>query len=101
MLESSILPQPRNEGERHKYLQIPAVSLLKPFEDDLFKMVENTQFGRINSNMQKRLNEDAKKIPNEKRLLVKADKTHNLYAVTKEKYDKLMMDNITTSYKKA
>ena len=36
-----------------------------------------------------------------KEIIVRADKTRNLYAITKTSYDKLLRDNITKSYKQA
>ena len=47
------------------------------------------------------LKEDVKKIKGSKNLLVSADNTANYYSVSKESYNKLLVENITSSYKKA
>ena len=44
---------------------------------------------------------DTEKIRKMKEIIVPADKTRNLYAITKTSYDKLLRDNITKSYKQA
>ena len=50
---------------------------------------------------EKELNEDIKLIKNENRLLVKGDKSTNFYKLQATKYNQLLNDNITKTYKKA
>ena len=45
------------------------------------------------------MRKDTKTIKNSKDIIVKADKTRNLYQVPKEQYSKLMKENITKNYK--
>ena len=46
------------------------------------------------------MNEDIDNIKSCRSLLVPADKSRNIYKVEKSKYEKLMHDNITKTYKK-
>ena len=79
----------------------PQIEDMKPFENDLIKMIENVQFRKVNNNFQTTMKDDIRKIKNSKKLLIPADKTRNLYELDKAQYEKLMKDNITKSYKKA
>ena len=78
----------------------PRVNELEAFEDDLLKMIENIDFRRASNDLQRRLDKDIQKIKNSKDVIVPADKTRNLYAVPKKKYE-LFRENITKSYKPA
>ena len=80
----------------------PTNRLLLPFENDLYHMIQNIKFSdpRHVPAFQKQLSKDAKNIKNSTDLYVPADKTTNLYKVSKENYQKLLHDNITKTYKK-
>ena len=54
---------------------------LNQFESDLYDMVQNIEFKKVKS-------------------LIPADKTNNLYKLTTEEYNKLLLENISKSYKK-
>ena len=75
--------------------------MLKPFEDDLIKLVRNVEFKRIESPFLKKLNEDAKFITENENIFVFADKTTNIYSVSKENYEKVLKENVTKHYKKS
>ena len=80
----------------------PQVDELVAFEDDLMKLIENLQFRRIKRNeLQRRLDKDTERIKSCKDVIIPADKTRNLYMVSKKSYDKLLVDNITKSYRPA
>ena len=79
----------------------PSIPQLKPFEEDLLKLIENIKFRKVHSPLQDQLKEDSKKIRSNKNLLVPADKTNNYYSVNPQQYDKLMKDNVTTTYKRS
>ena len=70
----------------------PQIQDMKDFENDLLKLVENTEFRTVSDEF---LREDV----NDK-LFVSADKTQNYYEITKENYIKILHDNITKTYKK-
>ena len=54
------------------------ISQLKPFEDDLCKLIEDVRFRKVSSPLQNKLNEDLKRIRNESSILVPADKNKQL-----------------------
>lgn len=74
---------------------------MKPFEDDMFQLVENVKFKQVRNKFQQKLRRDVKKINSSKKVLVFADKTRNVYELDKNQYDKLLRENITKTYKKA
>ena len=78
----------------------PPNNELKLFEKDLYDMVRNIQFRPVKNDFQKELKEDIRKIKNTENLIVQADKTTNLYEVSKDTYDKLMVEHISKDYKK-
>ena len=76
------------------------MKLLELFEKDLFKIVENIKFRKINCEFQDKLNSDIKGIKSSRKTLKPADKTSNFYKITKKKYEQLLKNYITTTYKK-
>lgn len=79
----------------------PQIKELQNFENDLFHLVNNVQFTNFRSPFQRKLTEDVKKINNSKNVLLLADKTRNIYEVSETRYNKLLADNITSTYKKS
>ena len=79
----------------------PAIPQLKPFEDDLLRMVEEVKFRTICSPFQRKLSEDKRRIDNMNNILVPADKTNNYYSITPTDYSKLMKDSVTTTCRKS
>ena len=77
----------------------PQIDEMKPFEDDLLRMIENIQFRKVNDDFQSTLKNDIKKIKDSTKMFIPADKTRNLYEVEKTQYEKLLRDNITKNYK--
>ena len=73
---------------------------LNSFESDLSDMVHNVEFKRVSSEFQGNLSKDIKLINEDPLLFFPADKTNNLYKLSKDNYNKLLTDNITKSYKK-
>ena len=63
-------------------------------------MVRNIDFKRVSSEFQSNLSKDIKRINEDPAFFIPADKTNNLYKLSKDKYNKLLTDNITKSYKK-
>ena len=79
----------------------PPVEELKEFEDDMLKMVQSLKFKQVNDPFLNKLNGDAERIKKETKLLISADKTTNFYKLEPSKYNDLLEQNITKSYKKA
>ena len=79
----------------------PQDSALTAFENDLYELVHSIQFSNNCNQFQHRLKKDMKEINSSSSIFVPADKTTNLYNVSKEQYEKLLNENITATYKKA
>ena len=63
-------------------------------------LLKSIKFRATKSSFQRQLTEDIRTIKNTKTTLTFADKTSNVYKVTKEQYEKLLNNAIMTSYKK-
>lgn len=79
----------------------PQCTELEQFEDDLLNLTKNIKFKKTNSQFQNKLKSDVSRIKTNPNILVFADKTSNLYEVSKSEHEKLLKDNITKTYKKA
>jgi hypothetical protein len=79
----------------------PPIPELKEFEDGMLNLVQNIEFTNVDKQFQKKISSDTKKIKEDDKLLIAADKTTNFYKLKPEDYDTLLKDNITKSYKKA
>ena len=79
----------------------PKNPLIYEFENDMYNMIQNIQFKNVKNNFQSKMQLDLKSIKDSGKIYVKADKTHNMYAVEPKEYDKLLSDNITKLYKKS
>ena len=79
----------------------PTIDELKEFEDGMLDIIQTTKFKPVNSKFLADLNNDVKRIKNESKLLIPADKTTNFYKMEPAAYNKLLEENITKSYKKA
>ena len=80
---------------------LAAVDELGPFESDLQQMISSIEFRSIRNKFLTKMNEDIKNINNTKELLFNADKSSNIYIMTKEDYKKHLVNNITKTYKKS
>ena len=58
-------------------------------------MVRNIEFKRAHTVFQNQLNRDVNMINKDPLLFIPADKSNNLYKVSKDTYGKLLQDNIT------
>ena len=67
----------------------------------LYDLVIGIKFRKYSNTFQKHLKEDIKKIVDEERMFIAADKTTNLYKVTNDKHDELLKKQINKDYKKA
>ena len=79
----------------------PNVDELSDFENELMLLVKNIEFRNINNNFQKNLNADIKRINTTEKVLVKVDKSRNIYQLDKNDYKKYLRENITKTYKKS
>ena len=70
------------------------------FENNLIALVKNIKFRKYNNSFQTKLNKDVKSLRNSNKTVTFADKTTNLYLLTKEEHDKLLQNAVTSKYKK-
>ena len=77
----------------------PTSNLLKPFEDELFEKIANLEFNEHRSKFQNKMAETVMLIKKSKNVFVCADKTTNIYEVSPDQYNKLLIDNITKDYR--
>ena len=73
---------------------------LLAFENNLIALMKNIRFRRYNTSFQIKLNKDIKLLRNSNKTVTFADKTTNLYFLTKEEHDKLLQNAVTSKYKK-
>ena len=78
----------------------PVVKELSDFEKDLCDLINKITFRRINCTFQRKLNEDIGNIKASTKVYASADKTSNIYKTSKEEYNKLLDNAITSTYKK-
>ena len=67
----------------------------------MYDMIRNVEFTNIRNEFLDHLNRDIESIRSSKNVLVFADKSTNLYELSRENDQKLLHDNITQTYKKA
>ena len=77
------------------------VKELIPFENDLIVLVQNIRFGNTRNDFQKKIKKDIQLIKSSDKTVTFADKTTNLYRLTKAEYDHMINNAITSKYKKA
>ncbi len=95
---------PEEEDHLYQYpvrFSAPPCDDLARFEDDLFDALKTIKFRRQSNAFQDRLKEDIKKITSSEKVFVPADKTGNMYTVSKNTYDSLVAKAVHKDYKKA
>lgn len=98
-LNGQHLNSPANTYGLNSTKSPPPISELNAFEEDLVKMVENIQFTKVHDQFLNNLSTDAKKINESPNVITFADKTRNIYEVKPGQYNKLLTEDITTTYK--
>ena len=78
----------------------PQLKELTAFEDDLYKLTKNIEFRTVNNKFQDDLKQSIKSIQTSPDIIVKADKSRNLYSLTTDEYTKLLAENVTADYRK-
>ena len=63
-------------------------------------MVKNVQFRQICNTFQNKLKSDIDEIKKSGKVFVSADKSRNIYKMEKDQHQKLLMENVTKTYKK-
>ena len=76
------------------------VKELAAFESELIDLVKNIKFRKAKNQLQNKLKEDIKKINQSDKTLTFADKSSNMYRLTREEYVKMRKNAITSTHKK-
>ena len=95
--------EPREVIENYglKSVRCPAqVPSMKKFEADLINIAANVTFRESTNEFQKKMKNDMRELRRSDKTLTPADKTTNLYRLTKEQYNDLKSNAITATYKK-
>ena len=66
-----------------------------------FNEYDKKEFRKVNIVFQEQLNCDIKRIKNNNKIFVSADKSRKTYTLQQEGYTKLLKENITIAYKKS
>jgi hypothetical protein len=77
-----------------------AIPELKNFENDLINMAQNIEFRHIETKLQKNLKNICKKMENEPKLIIPADKTSNFYKLDRAEYEDLRCKDVQKCYRK-
>ena len=96
--------EPKRKTYGLKSFKCPSqVKELLNFESDLIDLVKNVKFDENykKCEFQKKLKTDIRTITRSEKTLTAADKTSNMYRLTKTEHDKLVNDAVTATYKKA
>ena len=70
------------------------------FEENLTKFVKSLRFRKVANKFQRTLAKDLKGIRSSNKTLTAADKTSNMYRLSKEEHSALLQNAITSKYKK-
>ena len=78
----------------------PQNPALTSFENDIYDIVRNIKFKKVQNDFQDKLKEDINEIHSSKNLFVFVDKSTNLYEMSDTDYNKLLSNNITSNCRK-
>ena len=78
----------------------PTSKLTFKFENDSYDLIQKVEFTNVQNTFQPKLKKDAQSIKSSNNMLVFADKSTNLYELSRDLYEKLLQDNITQTYQK-
>ena len=93
-----------NSSERYglKTLKCPKqMKDLVPFENDLIDMLKVIKFRKVKNQFLTKLKKDIKTVKQSKKTLTFADKTSNMYRLSKEEHEELLTNAVTSNYKNA
>ena len=92
-----------NSSERYglKTLKCPKQEKeLVPFENDLIDMLKVIKFRKVKNQFFTELKNDINTVKQSKKTLTFADKTSNMYRLTKEEHEQPLTNAVTSTYKK-
>ena len=74
---------------------------LSPFGNELISLVKNIKFRKVRNHFQDQLQQELRRMKASNKTMTFADKTTNIYCLTREEYDKVLNDSLTATYKQA
>ena len=79
----------------------PQIKELAPFEHELYELIANIKFRdkRSYTSHQRELTRIAREINKSDKIFLLGDKTTNVYKVSPELYNKMLLDNVTKDYR--
>lgn len=77
----------------------PKIKQLTKFEEDMYNLISDIKFNNKRNDFQKKLLKDIKTIKKSDKIYTPADKTTNMYKLSKTEYQKLLHENVTKDYK--
>ena len=77
----------------------PQNELLKPFERDIYNLIGNIEFRRVDDPTLQQMGEEVRRIHDSIKVIVNADKTGNKYEMEPSDYKKFLHNNITQDYR--
>ena len=77
----------------------PCVEEPIDFENDMMYMVRNIEFRNAINSFQTKLSSDIKRMKTNNNLLIQADKSRNIYLMSKDTYTKHLTETVTKTYK--
>ena len=90
----------KTHGFSTPYHPEPCPDLVQ-FESDLMNMIRNIEFRSVHNDFQAKMRSDIKNIKQSGKVIVSADKSSNLYKVSKADYETHLVNSITATYKKS
>ena len=93
-----------NSSERYGLKTLKCTKQVKelvPFENDLTDILKVIKFRKVKNQFPTKLKSDINTVKQSKKTVTFADKTSNMYRLSKEKHEKLLANAVTSTYKKA
>ena len=93
--------QKENFGFNSEKSPPPVIKDISAFEADMYELIKNVEYKQYYTNhLQQKMNKDIHDMRASDHLYVEADKTTNLYKLSPDQYNKLLKDNVTSTYAK-
>ena len=78
----------------------PPNNHVNEFENAIYDIINSIELRSVRNIFQSILKEDSKKVKSSGKIMAFADKTANMYEMSKEEYGKLINDNVGKTYHK-
>ena len=91
---------PETYGFKTKHTPSQVKEMIE-FEKELIDIIRHLKFNNNDDAFQAKLKEDIKTINQSDKVYVRADKTNNIYKLSKTEYDGILTNSITSTYKKS